>query len=142
MIEIRAAESESDIKKCFKVMKELRPHIKDENEFYTRVENQQEIAGYFLIFLSFNKEIVSVAGCRMSECLAWGKFLYVDDLCTSSKYHSKGYGQKLFDFLVDIAKENSCDQFHLDSGVQRFGAHKFYLQKNMKILGHHFAMEL
>jgi hypothetical protein len=38
---------------------------------------------------------------------------------------SKGYGGALFDWLVEHAREHDCDQFHLDSGVQRFRAHRF-----------------
>jgi hypothetical protein len=30
----------------------------------------------------------------------------------------------------------------LDSGVQRFGAHRFYLRRRMDITSHHFALDL
>ncbi|MGZ5023946.1 MAG: GNAT family N-acetyltransferase, partial [Chthoniobacterales bacterium] len=30
----------------------------------------------------------------------------------------------------------------LDSGVQRFDAHRFYLMKRMKISSHHFVLDL
>jgi hypothetical protein len=30
----------------------------------------------------------------------------------------------------------------LDSGVQRFGAHRFYLRRRMNITSHHFAIDL
>jgi len=53
-----------------------------------------------------------------------------------------GFGSRLLDWLVDEAKRQGCEQFHLDSGVQRFGAHRFYLHKGMDITSHHFAMRL
>jgi hypothetical protein len=31
---------------------------------------------------------------------------------------------------------------HLDSGVRRFDAHRFYLNKRMNISSHHFSMVL
>jgi hypothetical protein len=31
---------------------------------------------------------------------------------------------------------------HLDSGVQRFAAHRFYLARRMDITCHHFALKL
>jgi GNAT superfamily N-acetyltransferase len=142
MDKIIIAESETDIKRCFPVMAELRTHLKDENDFFQRVKRQRKTADYKLIFLEVNGQIKSAAGIRISECLAWGKFLYVDDLVTFSSERSKGYGEKLFDRLVSYAVENSCDQFHLDSGVQRFGAHRFYLKKRMDITSHHFALKL
>jgi len=33
-------------------------------------------------------------------------------------------------------------QLHLDSGVQRFSAHRFYLSKRMEISSHHFSLKL
>lgn len=85
---------------------------------------------------------MALAGYRFSQSLSWGKFLYVDDLVTTAKFQSKGYGQRLFRWLLKQAKSRDCDQLHLDSGVQRFGAHRFYLASRMDIIAHHFALKL
>ena len=61
---------------------------------------------------------------------------------TYAAERSKGYGDQLFDWLIDRARSEECDQFHLDSGVTLFGAHRFYLHKRMNIAAHHFAMKL
>jgi hypothetical protein len=45
-------------------------------------------------------------------------------------------------FLVEAARENGCAELHLESGVQRFGAHRFYLANRMDITCHHFGMKL
>ncbi len=66
----------------------------------------------------------------------------VDDLATRGEDRSKGYGGALFDWLVSLAKEEGCEQLHLDSRVQRFGAHRFYLSKRMVIECHHFSLDL
>ena len=76
------------------------------------------------------------------ENLAWGRFLYVDDLVTDEAWSSHGVGAALLDFLVNIARESGCAELHLDSGVQRFGAHRFYLAQRMDITSHHFSMKL
>jgi GNAT superfamily N-acetyltransferase len=129
-----------EILRCFPVMAELRPHLK-EAEFVARVQRQQR-AGYQLAFLDDKGQVMSVAGYRYSESLSWGKFMYVDDLVTTEKFRSKEYGQQLFKWLVKEAKSHDCDQLHLDSGVQRFGAHRFYLASRMDIIAHHFVMKL
>ena len=136
---IALATTPEDIQRCFPVMAELRPHLKAE-EFVARVRRQQN-AGYHLAFLTDKKIVKAVAGYRYSESLSWGKFLYVDDLVTSEKSRSHGYGQQLLKWLVTEAKAHKCDQFHLDSGVQRFGAHRFYLASRMDIIAHHFAIK-
>ena len=48
----------------------------------------------------------------------------------------------LLRWLVRDASERGLDQLHLDSGVQRHGAHRFYLAHRFAITSHHFAMEL
>lgn len=137
---VSLARNDQEIQSCYPVMVELRPHLGPE-EFLMRVKRQEEIAGYQLAYVA-NGSVKAVAGFRISECLAWGKFLYVDDLVSGSEDRSKGYGGILFDWLVTHAKEAGCDEFHLDSGVQRFAAHRFYLAKRMSIEAHHFGLKL
>ena len=134
------AEAEQEIRACYPVMAELRPHVAPD-EFLRRVKRQTAHAGYQLACLT-DGEVQAVAGFRISECLAWGKFLYVDDLVARKQERSKGYGGALFDWLVGYAKVEQCEQFHLDSGVQRFAAHRFYLRRRMIIECHHFALKL
>jgi GNAT superfamily N-acetyltransferase len=137
------AKDDDEIRSCYPVMAELRPHVQAD-EFLSRVKRQREIAGYELagITAEAGGEVKAVAGFRISENLAWGRFLYVDDLVSKSDERSKGYGGALFDWLVEYAKKNDCDQFHLDSNVQRFAAHRFYLVKRMNIEAHHFGLKL
>ena len=66
----------------------------------------------------------------------------VDELVTAGRDRAKGYGGRLVDWLVELAKKEGCAQCHLDSGVQRHGAHRFYLQKRMDITSYHFVMNL
>lgn len=139
-ISIALAVEDEEIRSCYPVMAELRPHV-SADEFVPRVRRQMESAGYKLAYLS-DGEVKAVAGLRVSECLAWGKFVYVDDLVSKEGERSKGYGGQLFDWLVEYARGEGCDQFHLDSGVQRFAAHRFYLIKRMFIEAHHFGLKL
>jgi GNAT superfamily N-acetyltransferase len=118
----------------------LRPHL-TESKFLTQVQRQQK-AGYHLAFLTDRKIVKAAAGYRFLKSLSWGRFMYVDDLVTGEKFRSQGHGQKLFAWLVRQAKVKNCDQFHLDSGVHRFGAHRFYLGSRMDIIAHHFSMKL
>jgi len=134
------AATDEEVAACYPVMAELRPQI-SADEFVERIKHQTQIADYRLVCL-IDSEVKAVAGYRISQNLAWGNFLYVDDLVSKSSDRSKGYGGALFDWLVAHARENGCDQFHLDSGVQRFEAHRFYLTKRMAIEAHHFGLKL
>ena len=138
--EIALAVEDEDIRRCYPVMAELRPHL-GPDEFFSRVKRQGERTGYRLAYLA-DGEVKAVAGFQLTECLAFGRYMRVDDLVTRSADRSKGYGGSLFDWLVAFAREEGCEQLHLDSKVQRFGAHRFYLSKRMIIECHHFSLEL
>ena len=68
--------------------------------------------------------------------------MYVDDLVTNDADRSQGFGGQLLDWLIDHARQQDCDEFHLDSGIQRFAAHRFYFQKRMAIRSYHFVIDL
>jgi GNAT superfamily N-acetyltransferase len=134
------AMSEAEIAACFPVIKVLRPHLVDA-EFIPRVLRQQS-QGYRLCYLRDAGIVVAAAGYRLLEFLAWGRVLYVDDLATLQEKQGSGYGGALVDWLIKQAREQSCDELHLDSGYQRHTAHRLYLGRGLKLSSHHFSMKL
>lgn len=68
--------------------------------------------------------------------------MYVDDLIVDQAQRSLGAGYLLIDWLKNYARQNNCQQLHLDSGVQRFDAHRFYLRERFRISSHHFCLDL
>jgi GNAT superfamily N-acetyltransferase len=131
------------VQACWPVMRQLRPKL-DAAGFLVQVQRQQASCGYRLACASAagSTQVLGCAGFRITEFLAWGRTLYVDDLVTDEAHRSQGVGAVLLDWLVSEARQAGCAQFHLDSGVQRFGAHRFYLTHGMDITSHHFALEL
>jgi GNAT superfamily N-acetyltransferase len=140
-MDIQIASTEAEIKRCFPAMHELRPHLL-EGDFVAQVQRQMKNHGYVLVSLTAENQVAAAAGYRVAEFLAWGKTFYVDDLVTLNSARKHGYGGKLLDWLMDKAREISCDQFHLDSGVQRHDAHRLYLGRKLRIAAHHFSREL
>ena len=137
---ISIAVSEQEILLCYPVMAELRPHI-GPDEFTPKVRRLADVAGFRLACLT-DGEVKAVAGFRISEWLAGGKYLEVEDLVAKSGERSKGYGGELFDWLVAHAVENGCSQVRLVSRVSRLDAHRFYLRKGMTHEGHYFSMDV
>lgn len=137
---IHIASTDRDISDCFSVMRELRPHI-PEQEFLERIRRQEQ-SGYRLAYISGSNKVLSVAGFRLTENLAWGRFLYVDDLVTSTDHRSAGHGSRLLAWLKDYALSKDCMQIHLDSGIHRQAAHKFYEREGLTKAGYHFYQEL
>ena len=110
MIVIRLLQATDDILRCFPLMADLRPHLR-EDEFVSRVRGQQREHGYRLAVLEEDGAVRAVAGFRIAECLA-------------------------------EARREGCEQLHLDSGVQRYEAHGFYLKNRLHITSHHFTRVL
>jgi len=138
---IRILQASDDIIRCFPLMADLRPHLR-EDDFVARVQRQQGNHGYRLAILEEEGSVRAVAGYRIGESLAWGRFLYVDDLVTAASVRFRGYGQQLLDWLLAEARREGCEQLHLDSGVQRHPAHGFYLKNRLHITSHHFTRVL
>ena len=137
---IDIADSDDDIARCCPIMRQLRTHV-EEADFVPRVRRQQT-AGYQLAYLEEGGQVRSVTGFRFLENLAAGRILYVDDLVTDSTCRSQGLGKVLFAWLVERASREGCRYLELDSGVQRYDAHRFYLASRMIISSHHFALKV
>lgn len=71
-----------------------------------------------------------------------GRRFYVDDLVTDENARSKSYGGALLEWLQGEAVRLNCDMFTLESGVQRFAAHKFYFKHGMHIAQYGFIKEI
>ena len=122
-------------------MRELRPRYALE-DFVEQVQRQIVNDGFLLAYLEADGEVRAAAGYRFGENLHHGRYLYVDDLITREADRSRGFGEKLFAWLVAEARRRDCAALTLDSGVQRFAAHRFYLARRMAIASHHFVLEL
>jgi len=137
---IERAETDEEILACYDVMAQLRPHLKREAFLPTVRAMQRD--GLRLAALRDDHRVVAVAGYRISTSLFSGRHLYVDDLVTADAERSRGHGKALLAWLRALAVENDCDEFHLDSGVQRKRAHAFYLREGMELSAYHFSERL
>ena len=79
---IHLADTDAQIDGCYAVMQQLRPHINGE-DFLSRIRLQQA-SGYRLAYTAHQDKVVAVAGFRIGENLACGRFLYIDDLVTNA----------------------------------------------------------
>ena len=140
MSEIKIAETDDEIQKCYAVMAELRPHL-EPDQFFEQVKRQRVNHGFQLVYLT-DGDVKAVGGLRIAEWLAGGKCLEIEDLVATDSERSKGYGGRLFDWIVEYAKSEECVQLKLVSHVKRFDAHRFYLNKRLIIEAHYFSMPL
>ncbi len=136
----RLAASDAELLRCFPVMQELRPALR-QAEFVATIRAQQG-EGYRLAMLEDAAGVTTVGGFRVQHMLATGKTMYVDDLVTAAAARSKGHGKAMLHWLMELARTESCDAFSLDSGTQRQDAHAFYLRERLRITSFHFFCKL
>lgn len=138
---VHLVQTDAGTRACFAVMAQLRPHL-SEGEFLDRVRRLEASHGYLLAAVFDGDAVRAVAGFRIGESLAWGRYLYVDDLVTDAAHRGEGCGGRLLTWLIERAREAGCDQLHLDSGVQRLEAHGFYEGHGLSQSSHHYRLRL
>lgn len=130
---------EETIELAYPVMKELRPHLTGPADFLERVR-WQKAEGYRLIG-SFDTDgaVVAAAGFRVMRALAWGRYLYLDDLCTLPAARRQGHARALLAWIDNEARRLGCAQVHLDSGTHRHDAHRSYLSSGFIVIALHLS---
>ncbi|KDM93531.1 GNAT family N-acetyltransferase [Photobacterium galatheae] len=138
LLETHDCEKHSDLSSVLDVLLQLRPQY-DRASLLAQIQTQQA-QGYQVVYVKSGDQVLGVAGFVVTEKLAWGKAIYVDDLVTDQHHRSQGVGDCLIQWLKDYGQAQGCRQLHLDSGVQRFAAHRFYLRQGFNIASHHFSI--
>lgn len=136
--DIHLAEDDTAIAACYDTMAQLRPHLSRQH-FVARVRRQMG-EGYRLAALRHEGDVVAVAGFRLLTTLYSGRQLHLDDLVTQPAHRSEGHGTTLLKWLRERAHREGCAELHLDSGLQREGAHRFYQRLGLIVVGYHFTV--
>ncbi len=122
------------------VLRELRPDLTA--AALEKVLAQGAPQGLRFLGAFADERCLGVAGWRLMVTTSVLRKLYVDDLVATGRARSQGVGATLLRELERRAREAGCRALELDSGVQRFAAHRFYLRERMDINAHHFAKTL
>ncbi|WP_456954715.1 GNAT family N-acetyltransferase [Lysobacter sp. HA35] len=132
--------SDSEILSARDVMRQLRTAIAHED--YLSTVRRMMDGGYRQAALFDGDQVRAVVGFRVFEMLYTGRLLYVDDLSTDERVRSKGFGHALLDWVKAEARATGCKELHLDSGVQRAAAHRFYFREAMTVNCFHFRVDV
>ena len=132
--------NDSDFTEVLNLLIQLGTAAKTFETISQQVVNQMK-NGYKIVYVkSTEGRILAAAGFVISEKLAWGKHIYIDDFITDEKHRSSGVGSFLMNWLKSHCKKLECKQLHLDSTVERYKAHSFYKRHGFQITSHHFEI--
>lgn len=117
-------------RRCYALMKQLRPHLASADEFVARW-TRQAADGYRLLALSEAGQVLALGGFRVQENLVYGRFLYVDDLVTDESRRGGGHGAALIERLKREAAELGCARFVLDTALSNALGQRFYFRNGL-----------
>lgn len=137
-MEVKFYSTQTQLNAVLDVLIELRSQF-THDDLHRQIVRQMQ-AGYHLVYLESYGKVLAVAGFVVGEKLAWGKHIYIDDLVVSQNARSAGVGAFFIDWFKGYCREIGAKQLHLDSGIQRFPAHRFYLRERFNIASHHFSI--
>ena len=131
---------------AFAAMQALRPNLASAAHFVGQVDNIQRPDGYRLvgIFIEGEEQAMAVCGFRLTHNLAWGRYIYIDDVCTLPQARNQGYATQLLQWINAEANRLGCSEIHLNADVSmaRNTMHRLCLNNGYRISSHHFRCTL
>lgn len=88
------------------------------------------------------EELIGVFGLWFMTRHYAGKSCEPDHVILKPEYQNRGFGKQIFEFIFDYAREKGCETSELNSYVQNFKSHKFYMNHGYVIKGYHFLKKL
>lgn len=92
---------------------------------YTSDDDREEVRGYAFCVLQYTKETTS---------LKEHKSLFIDDICVDSAHRREHIGQKLYEYVTQVAKEENCYNITLHVWECNPDAMEFYKRLGMQPL--------
>ena len=89
----------------------------DERPIFVAVDENEEVLGYAFCVFEEHKN---------SHVLTDIKTLYIDDLCVDENIRGQHIGKRLYEYVLDFAKEQGCYNVTLNVWSLNEGAKKFY----------------
>ena len=87
-------------------------------------------------------EMIGVCGLWFMTRHYAGRSCEPDHIFINEAYRGKGVGKQLFKFIYKYAAEKGCETSELNSYVNNYRSHKFYLNEGYDIKGYHFLKKL
>jgi ribosomal protein S18 acetylase RimI-like enzyme len=122
---IFTVKSYDDLERCYLTMKELRSNL-SYTDYISIYEVAHKADGYEIVAIEEDNQILALMGYRFLSDYVRGKHVYIDDLVTSEKVRSKGFGAELLRYAEDISRSSGCSCLRLCTGIENELGMKFY----------------
>ena len=120
---------------------EFNPYVAAE-KMAARVAEMFHYGDYHCFGALRGRELIGLAGCRVTGSVYFGKQMTIDDFIISAPYQARGIGKELLAYVEHWARAQGCRSVGLNTYVTNAGSHKFYFNRGYTILGYHFQKPL
>lgn len=134
-MQIRELTTIDEMLAAFEVLQHMYPKMTREK--YGTIIRQRKEEGYRMVGVFDGNKCVSSAGFWIGVRFYCGKFIQLDNMVTLPEYRSKGAGKIITDFIKEIGKTENCLKVLVDTYVENFDAHRFFLKEGFIIRGYH-----
>lgn len=119
--------SNDDIQEVCMLEEEIFENEPRKKEYFEYEINENDLSRMFV--LKEKNEIIAYGGL-------WFLFENADIILVgvNPKYQGKGYGQKMLDHLLKVAKDNECEFVHLEVRVSNVKAINLYKKNGFEII--------
>ncbi|WP_391115927.1 GNAT family N-acetyltransferase [Psychrobacillus sp. L3] len=123
-LQIKILQTKEDWQEGYPLIQQLRHHL-TEDRYFELLKQMPTYQGWVI------EDGALKAFIGFEECHNFynERHIFVHDFVTNENDRSKCYGEKLMEALIKHAKENQFAYIALESGIQRFDAHRFYETK-------------
>lgn len=130
-----------DLKKCFPLLLQLRPHLTEES-FFKLYEEAHKLDGYRIVVLEQDHQFLALMGYRWTTDFIRGRHIYIDDLVTDQNHQSNGLGAEVLRYAEDLALQNNCKTLRLCAGTENERGIQFYQRNGWTLRAHAFVKKI
>jgi ribosomal protein S18 acetylase RimI-like enzyme len=130
----------SEIMSIIPLVSELNPNLSV--ELLSKRLNDMLKEGYECIGCYESDKLVGICGLWMQTRFYSGKVIEPDNVYVKQEYRDSGLGQKIMDFVYELADKRACDVVELNCYVDNDGGNRFWKRQGFKILGHHYLKKI
>lgn len=109
---------------------------------YEAILPERVETGYRMLGVFDGEKCICSAGFWISYRFYCGKFIQLDNMVTLPDARSKGVGKLVVDFIKNTGKSDGCKKVLVDTYVENFSAHRFFLREGFIIRGYHLNFEI
>jgi GNAT superfamily N-acetyltransferase len=133
-MEIRILTEKSQMAPLFPLIRQLSPKVTEER--YLFLLDDMLLHGYRMIaaYLPDGTCVGLWTGTKIYS----GKYMEMDNVVVDAAHRSLGIGQKICDFVVELAAQEQVEMLMLDAYRENLPAHHFYGRNEFVKRGFHF----